>query len=659
MPDPPGHIGLYEVLEPIGSGGMGTVYRAHHAETGEIVALKVLRTDFADDPLYLRRFQREAEIAQSLTSPHIVQTLDAGVDEGTPYIAMELIEGKSLAAYMRRAGPLSVEEALDITLQIAQGLGAAHQQGVVHRDISPQNILMTREGIAKIADFGIARSDASTTLTATAAFIGKPAYASPEMLLHGRADIRGDIYALGVILFEMLSGRPPFIAPTPLATMDMHVREPPPALSAIGVRVHREVEDVLRRCLEKEADHRYQTPAEMIEAIAAPIAKSTPSTVLVETDETITVLGGDEQEAARRQPISTPGGFWRRRQFLAAVGTGIIGAALLASFIFFAAGGSDPNPLTNTFAGPEDCVVLRYPDGWVVQGEIANGNRDYCPGGGVASGTTCESRPGQLGLNVMLTATAPSEISDPGLSTAALIELHHVFDRCQQLEDLVDARVGSDLVATENLRGRLLDGPMTEDVSGFVARCADTQYESPIGVNTWRDHFCFLEAHGETYLLEVSGLDKEWGDITPILGSIELHPLSRGAEPLSSTEGEEPGSSPADDGGTAQANGLEIVDIEVGSGVEAKNGDTLVVHYTGTLENGAEFDSSEGGQPFQFTLGQGEVIEGWEQGVPGMRVGGLRQLTIPPELAYGEAGSGSVIPPNATLIFDVELLEIR
>lgn len=263
-------IGPYEILDTIGSGGMGTVYRARHAESGQIVALKVMRADLADDPVFLRRFEREAAIARSLRSPNIVATLDAGVDDDTPWIAMELVDGEPLASYLRRAGPLPVEEALEITLQVTNGLEVAHEQGVIHRDISPQNILMTKTGVAKIADFGIARSEASTTLTATAAFVGKPAYASPEMLLHGRTDIRGDIYSLGVVLFEMLAGRALFVGPTPIAVMDMHVQQPPPTLAQLGVRVPEYVEDIIARCLEKDPERRYQTPREVAAHINAP-----------------------------------------------------------------------------------------------------------------------------------------------------------------------------------------------------------------------------------------------------------------------------------------------------------------------------------------------------------------------------------------------------
>ena len=259
-------LGPYEIIDKLGTGGMGAVYRARHVETGQSVALKVMREDLAEDEAYIKRFRREAAIAKSIESPHVVRVLDAGQEGYIPYIAMELVEGETLATLLRQRGPLPVEQAVDIVTQVAQGLHAAQARGVIHRDISPQNILITPDGTVKVTDFGVARSQSTATLTSTGAFVGKPTYAPPEMM-DGTADTRSDIYSLGVVMFEMLTGRPPFMAPTPLATMDMHERTPPPRLGLLGVRVPGSVEDVMRMCLSKNANERFQTPEALINAL--------------------------------------------------------------------------------------------------------------------------------------------------------------------------------------------------------------------------------------------------------------------------------------------------------------------------------------------------------------------------------------------------------
>lgn len=259
-------IGPYEVLDKLGSGGMGTVYSARHHVSGQVVALKVIRENLAEDPSYVRRFRREAAIAQLVESPNVVAVLEVGQQDGLPFIAMELIEGESLASLLRKSGPLPLDEALDIAVQVAQGLHAANQKGVIHRDISPQNVVVTPDGTAKIADFGIARSQTSGALTGTGMFIGKPSYAAPEML-DGDADTRSDIYSLGIVLFEMLSGRPPFIASNPLAVMDMQMRQTPPSLNDLGVRVPQTAQDIINKCLEKEPADRFQSPRDLLLAL--------------------------------------------------------------------------------------------------------------------------------------------------------------------------------------------------------------------------------------------------------------------------------------------------------------------------------------------------------------------------------------------------------
>jgi len=327
-------IGPYEVMDKLGSGGMGTVYRARHSQTGAIVALKVMKLDLAEDASYLRRFQREADIAGSVQSPNIVAVLDTGQHEQQPYIAMELVEGETLGALMRKSGPFPPDQALDIAIQVAQGLYAAYQKDVIHRDISPQNILVTPEGVAKIADFGIARSQSSGTLTGTGMFIGKPSYAAPEMF-DGQADTRSDMYSLGIVLFEMLSGRPPFVAPTPLATMDMQMRQVAPRLADLGVRVPLALEQILKTCLQKKPAERFQTPRELLGALTAALQGAEDVTQFIPVP-----TGGGGSSKDPPKPVAT-GGRSAMPIMLGVSGVAIVGALGILAVVLAGGGGGD------------------------------------------------------------------------------------------------------------------------------------------------------------------------------------------------------------------------------------------------------------------------------------------------------------------------------
>ncbi len=336
-------IGPYEILEKIGVGGMGTVYRARNTRTGQIVALKVMRPEFAEDVSFIRRFRREATIASSLQSPNIVSFLEVGQQDESPYIAMELVEGQSLASLVRSAGPLPTDQALDIAIQIAQALYAAHEKGVIHRDISPQNILMTRDGIAKITDFGIARSESSATLTGTGTFIGKPSYAPPEVF-DGHSDTRSDIYSLGIVLFEMLSGRPPFVSSNPLTTMDMQVRQPPPKLNDLGVRVPPALQQIIDKCLQKSPAQRFQTPRELLQALTRALRGESVD----ELTRIVPVGAGSGSPPA--PPVAAGQGGNRWPMFLAIAAVAAVGLVAVAAVIV-AVGQSSNKGSDGTSAG--------------------------------------------------------------------------------------------------------------------------------------------------------------------------------------------------------------------------------------------------------------------------------------------------------------------
>jgi len=213
----------FELIEKIGSGGMGAVWKARDTETNEVVALKLVHAHLAEDPDYIVRFEREVEVARRIDSPYVVKVLGYGTREGVPYMAMEYVEGQSLRDLLRANGPMNWEQAKPLVRQVAEALGAAHEVGVIHRDVKPSNILITTGGTAKLADFGIARALDLTRLTGSSTMLGTPHYMAPE----GTASPQSDLYALGCVMFEMLTGHPPFEGDSQQAVLIRHIGEPP------------------------------------------------------------------------------------------------------------------------------------------------------------------------------------------------------------------------------------------------------------------------------------------------------------------------------------------------------------------------------------------------------------------------------------------------
>ncbi len=259
----------YEVFERIGAGGMATVYRGRDTRTGTIVAIKVMHTHLAENQQYIERFQREARTTMSVDSPHVVRILDLGQENSTYFLVMEYVSGITVQQLIQERGALPLSQALDIAAQVADGLEAAHLHNIVHRDIKPQNMMITPDGVVKVMDFGIARAAEMTTMTQTGLFMGSPHYASPEQAEGKRVDIRSDIYALGITLYQMLTGIVPFNADTPWAVMRQHLEGVPTAVRQLRVDVPPEVEALVMRALAKDPARRFQTPAEMSVALRA------------------------------------------------------------------------------------------------------------------------------------------------------------------------------------------------------------------------------------------------------------------------------------------------------------------------------------------------------------------------------------------------------
>nr|WP_092068021.1 Stk1 family PASTA domain-containing Ser/Thr kinase [Dendrosporobacter quercicolus]NSL46898.1 Stk1 family PASTA domain-containing Ser/Thr kinase [Dendrosporobacter quercicolus DSM 1736]SDL68613.1 serine/threonine protein kinase [Dendrosporobacter quercicolus] len=254
----------YTILEHIGGGGMADVYRAHDKLLDRSVAVKVLRPQFTNDDEFVTRFRREAQAAARLSHPNIVNMYDVGRDEDTDYIVMEYISGETLKEKIQREGPLPVEQAIRIAIEIAEALEHAHQNNLIHCDIKPHNILVTRSGRIKVTDFGIARAVTSATMTHTGTIIGSVHYFSPEQAKGSAIGAKSDIYSLGVVLYEMLTGEVPFSGETSVGIALKHLQEDPKPLQEINAAIPPLAEAVVLKAMAKEPEARFESSTEMI-----------------------------------------------------------------------------------------------------------------------------------------------------------------------------------------------------------------------------------------------------------------------------------------------------------------------------------------------------------------------------------------------------------
>jgi serine/threonine protein kinase len=263
-------IGQYEIVEKIGAGGMATVFKAYQASINRFVAVKILPVQFAQDPNFVKRFAQEAKAIAALEHPHILPVYDFGTDEGLTYMAMRYVEGGTLANLMGTSMPY--RRIVEVVSNVARALDYAHSQGVVHRDIKPSNILIDKHGEVLLTDFGIAKmmqGPGSTQLTGTGSILGTPEYMSPEQAEGVGIDQRSDIYSLGVVLYELLTGRPPYQAQTPLAVVLKHVNEPLRPPREVKADIPLPLENVVLKSMAKKKEERYQSAAEMEQALKA------------------------------------------------------------------------------------------------------------------------------------------------------------------------------------------------------------------------------------------------------------------------------------------------------------------------------------------------------------------------------------------------------
>ena len=252
----------YEILEKIGTGGMADVYKAKDYKLNRLVAVKVLKQEFSENANFVSKFRVEAQAAAGLAHPNIVNVYDVGEENGIYYFVMELVEGITLKKYIERKARLSVKEAVSIAIQVSMGIEAAHNNHIIHRDIKPQNIIISKEGKVKITDFGIAKAATSNTITSNV--MGSVHYTSPEQARGGYSDEKSDIYSLGVTMFEMLTGRVPFNGETTVAIAIKHIQEEMPSARDYVSEIPISVEQIVDKCCQKSPDRRYQSMGELI-----------------------------------------------------------------------------------------------------------------------------------------------------------------------------------------------------------------------------------------------------------------------------------------------------------------------------------------------------------------------------------------------------------
>ena len=252
----------YEILEKIGTGGMSDVYKAKDHKLNRFVAVKVLKQEFGENANFVSKFRIEAQAAAGLMHPNIVNVYDVGEEGGIHYIVMELVEGITLKKYIEKKARLSVKEAVSIAIQVSMGIEAAHNNHIIHRDIKPQNIIISKEGKVKVTDFGIAKAATSNTITSNV--MGSVHYTSPEQARGGYSDEKSDIYSLGITMFEMLTGRVPFNGETTVAIAIKHIQEELPSPREYVSEIPISVEQIVCKCCQKSPDRRYQSMAELV-----------------------------------------------------------------------------------------------------------------------------------------------------------------------------------------------------------------------------------------------------------------------------------------------------------------------------------------------------------------------------------------------------------
>ena len=305
----------YEVVGKIGSGGMANVYKAKDHKLNRFVAMKVLKQEFREDTTFINKFKTEAQSAAGLTHPNIVNVFDVGEDDGIHYIVMELVEGITLKDYISKKGKLSVKEATSIAIQVSMGLEAAHSHGIIHRDVKPQNIIISTDGKVKVTDFGIARAASSNTISSNV--MGSVHYSSPEQVRGGYSDEKSDIYSLGITLYEMVTGKVPFEGETTVAIAIKHLQDEMVPPTVYTPDLPHSLELIILKCTQKSVDKRYASMSEVIADLKHSLIDPNGDFVQLYTmdpTEKTMVIGEQDLQQIKQKRAEAPGVTNRRQE---------------------------------------------------------------------------------------------------------------------------------------------------------------------------------------------------------------------------------------------------------------------------------------------------------------------------------------------------------
>src|SRR4051812_31207815 len=372
----------YQLDEKVGSGGMSSVYRAFDPTLERWVAIKLMHRDISNDPDQLERFRREARAVASLNHPHIVTVIDAGEDEGAPFIVFEYVEGETLKERIRRLGRLPVAEAVAYAVEIGRALESAHASRLVHRDVKPQNVLIDPDGRAKVTDFGIARSLEAQGLTATGRVLGTTDYVSPEQALGHEVTGQSDIYSLGVVLYEMLTGEVPYKADTQVAVAMKHVRDPLPDVQRRRPEISASLAAGVEHATAKETQNRYQDVGQMVHDLEEVLAIEAARTGQA-TGEATTVLQSLSGDTADFAPIRL-----RRPKRVLAMTLLVLG--LVAAAVVFLATRTEKGTVGRVVKKPAELTEVRLARGAATDYDPEGGNKE-------TSGATGNANDGNLG----------------------------------------------------------------------------------------------------------------------------------------------------------------------------------------------------------------------------------------------------------------------
>lgn len=501
----------YDLGEILGFGGMSEVHLARDGRLDRDVAIKVLRQDLARDPTFYLRFRREAQNAAALNHPAIVAVYDTGEAETEtgplPYIVMEYVDGETLRDIVRSEGPMAPKRAMEVIADVCAALDFSHRNGIVHRDVKPANVMINRAGAVKVMDFGIARAiaDSSSPMTQTAAVIGTAQYLSPEQARGEQVDARSDVYSLGCVLFEILTGEPPFTGDSPVAVAYQHVREDPRLPSSVNKEVPGALDSIILKAMSKNPANRYQSAADMRSDLIRVLGGQRPSAPVVMSDEDRTTIfgGSDTGRAPDRGPTDAPppratgrhaepepddGSRSRVKVALAALAA-IVVVGIVGLFLWNLGPGADPRSVTVpdvSALSPDDARTTLENAGFRV--DVQQRTDPTVPEGAVigtrpVSGTTVDEN----STLVLELSTGPEQIQVPSLTgltsdgaAAALDQAGLTLDpdvgRASSSRDQIDKVVsqeparGSTMVQGSAVRITLGSGPRQIRVPDVVGQ---------------------------------------------------------------------------------------------------------------------------------------------------------------------------------------------